>query len=194
MSTGAEIKQIARELDDEPSHCFQVCKIALQLYDSLEHLHTLDDEARAILEAGALLHDTGHSIDMRKHHKHSRDIILRTELPGFTDRTRKMVACVARYHRKAHPREDHRVYRDLAKADRHIVRKLAALLRIADGLDRCHGCHTRRVTAVDDGGTVTLTISQAQPNDTDVWGAERKSALFEEVYERKIEFTVEAGA
>lgn len=186
MTNESALKRIARSLEEEPEHAFQVCRIALQLYDGLKDLHGLGVEERRILQAGALLHDVGHSINSKAHHKHSRDIILRTSLPGFTPEAHTVVACVARYHRKAHPHPKHKLYGALGAEAQEITRKLAAIVRIADGLDRTHDCDTRRVTTAFDDASVTMNVIQARANSTDIWGAERKAALFEEVYKRTL--------
>ena len=128
---------------------------------------------------------------MARHHKHSRDLILGMDLPAFSDREKRIIACVALYHRKANPAADHVVYAGLKKADRRRVEKLAALLRIADGLDRCHEASCKRVTADLAKGTLTIRVEQRGPNPTDIWGAQRKQSLFEEVFGVRV--TIEAS-
>lgn len=176
----AELKRIARRLDDEPEHCFQVCHTALILFDELADVHGLGEEGRVLLEAGALLHDTGHSIDFRAHHKHSRDIIMETPLPGFSNRQQRMAACIARYHRKAHPDPGHKHYCELDESDRQIVHWCASILRIADGLDRSHDCSTRSVSCEVNGSTLHILVEQRSPNEANIWGGARKRALLEE--------------
>jgi exopolyphosphatase/guanosine-5'-triphosphate,3'-diphosphate pyrophosphatase len=185
------VRKLARKLDPEPAHVFQVCKNALALFDATQSVHKLGTSDRRLLEAAALLHDLGHTIEMARHHKHSRDLILGMDLPAFSDREKRIIACVARYHRKAHPAVKHAVYAGLKKTDRRRVDKLAALLRIADGLDRCHEASCKRVTAGLLKGTLTICVEQRRPNPTDIWGAQRKRALFEEVFGVRV--TIEAS-
>ncbi|MCC6143633.1 MAG: HD domain-containing protein [Candidatus Hydrogenedentes bacterium] len=178
----ATVARLARELDPDPAHAFQVRKLACSLFDILVPLHGLALDARRLLEAAALLHDIGHSRDPKGHHKHSRDIILATPLPEFTDDDRRVVACVARYHRKATPQPAHRVYCDLDRGRQDIVRRMAAILRIADGLDRSHCCSASHVELENRGGEVILLVHQRVPSEEDVRGALRKRDLFEDVY------------
>ena len=113
MSGGPECQGITAagrlmlEHDPEPEHATQVCRIALELFDGALRLHGLASEHRRLLTAAALLHDTGYSVDPMRHHKGSRDIILASILPGFAKQEQAIIACVARYHRKAHPKESH---------------------------------------------------------------------------------------
>ena len=181
------VRALARRLDPEPEHCFQVCRYALQLFDGLMALHGLGPRERDVLEAAALLHDTGHVREMRRHHKHSLDIILEQQLPGFTPGEHRMVACVARYHRKAFPSPSHRVYADLPETARAAVTRLAAMLRVADGLDRGHMATARGIAARVGTGRVCLTVTQRRPCGIDIDGALRKAALFESCFGRRLE-------
>ena len=176
------VRRVARRIDPEPGHAFQVCKNALALFDATSGLHKLSAADRRLLESAALLHDTGHTIEFSRHHKHSRDLIMDMELPGFTRRERRIIACVARYHRKAHPDAKHAVYCDLSRIERRRVEKLAAILRIADGLDRCHAASCRQIRATTSKTKVAIEVQQRQPSPVDIWGAQRKQKLFEEVF------------
>jgi exopolyphosphatase/guanosine-5'-triphosphate,3'-diphosphate pyrophosphatase len=73
--------------------------------------------------------------------------------------------------------------------DRKIVRRLAGILRIADGLDRTHTQVVDRVAvtiearasdgqSADHPNTAVFTIESPSDVSTDVWGAQRKSELF----------------
>lgn len=105
------VRTLAHELDPEPEHVFQVGKTALSLFDQTTALHGLGEDERPLLEAAALLHDTGLRKGVQRHHKHSRDVIMGLELPGFSGNEKKIIACIARYHRKAEPRREHGIFR-----------------------------------------------------------------------------------
>ena len=177
-----KISKLALDLDPEPEHVFQVCRNAEALFLATTTLHGLGERELKFLCAAALLHDIGHTVDVIGHHKHSRDLILKMELSDFSRREQRIVACVARYHRKAHPKPLHAVYEDLKKLDQKLVQKLAALLRISDGLDRCHNATCKSIDAEFAGDELTLRIRQRRNSPTDIWGAQRKQGLFEEVY------------
>ncbi|MBI2435780.1 MAG: HD domain-containing protein [Candidatus Hydrogenedentes bacterium] len=181
------VRALARKLDDEPEHPFQVCKLALQLFDATVELHGLGRHERPLLEAAALLHDTGLRYGAQGHHKRSHEIVLAQDLPGFSEDEKAIIACVARYHRKSHPQPDHKTYRDLGRITQGIVRALAAILRIADGLDRSHAAAAQRLRVRIANGAVRIGVLQRQPNDLDIWGARRKQALFEEVFNVRVQ-------
>ncbi|MBI4558292.1 MAG: HD domain-containing protein [Candidatus Hydrogenedentes bacterium] len=180
-------RRFAREHDSEPEHAFQVCKTSLQLFDGLVERHGLGAAERRLLEAAALLHDTGYDVDPVRHHKISRDLIVDSRLEGFTKEQLAIVACVARYHRKAHPDQTHRVYRDLSRRARSVVDRLAAILRVGDGLDRSHSACTCGVRIEQKGTALRLLVQQRRPNPIDIEGALRKRQWFEEVFKVRLD-------
>ena len=176
------VEQALREHDPEPDHAIHVCETALALFDKTKDLHGLGAPERRLLTAAALLHDTGWSTRPDAHHKGSRDIILAAPLTGFSDPEKQVVACAARYHRKAHPKPSHRVFGDLEPATQEVVRKLAALLRLADGLDRSHEGATASIRVAKTTQGLRFTVTQRRASPVDIWGAMRKRGLFEEVF------------
>ena len=72
---------------------------ATDLFDRLQPLHSLPPESGKLLEAAAFLHNTGHFISGTGHHKHSAYIVNNSDMPGYTDRERQIVALLCRYHR-----------------------------------------------------------------------------------------------
>lgn len=181
------VRARARELDLEPDHVFQVCRLALSIFDQSTELHHFGAPERALLEAGALLHDVGYQRGAQRHHKHSRDVILGLELPGFSETQRKIVACLARYHRKADPNPSHAVFRDLNADDQAVVQRLAAILRIADGLDRLHVASAQALRIEHAGGILRILVQQRRPCPTDLWGGLRKAELFQQVFGVRVE-------
>ena len=116
-------------------HSLQVARLAAQLFDQLCPLHHLGREERSLLEAAAQLHDTGFLVSHSQHHKHSYYLIRNSELLGFTEDEKELIANIARYHRKSFPEMKHQQFAALSKKDQRTVRILAAILRVADGLE-----------------------------------------------------------
>ncbi len=137
-----------------------------------------------MLADAALLHDIGYHINYDKHHKHSFHLIPHAELLGLTPEEQLVVANVARYHRGAAPRNRTRRSSTLDRALRRQVRRLAAILRVADGFDRGHaGAVARmRVRWLAPGMRITAVPRTAgQALRLELWGATRKRALLERV-------------
>jgi exopolyphosphatase/guanosine-5'-triphosphate,3'-diphosphate pyrophosphatase len=168
-------------------HATKVTELALSLFDQLGELHELGEEARTILEAAALLHDVGLYVSASRHHKHSYYLVSESDLVGLDRRQREIAANVARYHRRRHPTTKHPPFAALPEADREVVRRLAALLRAADVLDREHRQVVRSVRARPKKGRVVLEVDAEGDLLLERWAAERKFRLFEEVFGKSLE-------
>jgi exopolyphosphatase / guanosine-5'-triphosphate,3'-diphosphate pyrophosphatase len=181
------VLDFARRHAWDEAHCRQVTALALSLFDQTEQLHGLGPAARDLLEVAGLLHDVGYAVSQSAHHKHSLYLIRNADLDGFTSRERDVVANVARYHRKALPADRHADYMALDDDDRTLVRRLAALLRLADGLDADHFQVVEAATVVDRGDHLRLELRARDAPDLDMWAAERNGDLFELEFGRRIE-------
>ncbi|MCX7002542.1 MAG: Ppx/GppA phosphatase family protein [bacterium] len=166
----------------EEGHARQVTRLALQLFDQLHLLHQLGHADRRIMLVAGLLHDIGQSVSYDDHHKHSLLLIEQTALPGMTGNELTMAANVARYHRKKTPREKHAAFADLSPHDRERVKKLAALLRIADGLDRRHCDAVRSVQVLLQNGQALLRAEGMDGLELEQTVLSKKADLFEDVY------------
>jgi len=173
---------LGRKFRVEEQHARHVTFLALQLFDQLQPLHGLGAPERRLLQAAAWLHDIGQYISYKGHHKHSHYVITHAELPGFDERQRALIAAVARYHRKSAPRLAHAEFAMLDKPSRACVRKLAALLRIADAFDRCHAGTVRSISAHIAPSHVCLTLDAAGPLAADAAVLARKTQLFRDVF------------
>ena len=168
-------------------HAEHVKNLALRLFDDLRELHKYGDRERELLEAGALLHDVGYHIAADQHHKHSEYIIRNSSMPGFTNDETELIACIARYHRKSHPKKKHDVFANLHGDEQDVVRVLSAIIRIAEGLDRRQQQVVRSLRAEvnDHRIDMYLTAPSAVP-DIELWGAERRKGLMEETFGREV--------
>lgn len=132
------VLQLAESCHYEVPHTHQVVRLALRLFDELQPLHRLGAEERFWLRCGGLLHDIGWTEGRKGHHKTSLRLILEKLNSSFEERERLIVGSIARYHRGALPKEKHAHFAALSPVDQYRVTLPAALLRVADGLDRTH--------------------------------------------------------
>jgi len=167
-------------------HAMLVSKLSLRLFDQLRSLHGLGAADRRVLQAAALLHDIGQFVSFKGHHKHSQYLISHTELPNFSDQEMQLVANVARYHRKAHPAEHHLDFMALDETDRIRVTRLAALLRVADALDREHVQRVTDLTAKLSDSELTLWLDGTAGLLMEGWSLKKKANLFHKLFGRKV--------
>ncbi|MEO1130266.1 MAG: hypothetical protein AAFX05_11255, partial [Planctomycetota bacterium] len=179
-----EVRRFAVKCNYESRDAEHVATLALSVFDQLavqrgepdEDLFTAEN--RELLEAAAILRDVGYLVNYARHHKHSYHLIIHSGLRGFTSRELSIVANVARYHRRALPKTKHASFAKLPPEDQKIVSGLAAILRVADGLDRTHTQTVEgvRVQLAEDHAAFAIDANE-RPN-VNIWGAKRKAKLF----------------
>ena len=99
----------------------------------------------------------------------------------------------ARYHRGSEPKERHENYASLNQADRDTVNSLAAVLRIADALDRRHDNRVNDLRCVRNGRVVHIELHASVNCDREIFAAEQKRGLFEQVFNCRLEFSRRAA-
>ena len=185
----AGIRWFAWRHDYNAQHASQVAQLALSLFDQLRPLHEMGPELRLVLEMAALLHDIGHFVNRKSHHRHGEYLIRNGELPGLRGWRCDMVAALVRYHNcKSEPQLEHAPYAALDGQRRRQVRILTSLLRIAEKLE---SEHAQRVAGVDvqiAGHKAIFQIRAVDGLRLDLAGLERKAELFENEFHLKAEF------
>lgn len=175
----------ARRCRYEAQHARQVRRLSLQLFDALGESLGATTAERVTLGDAALLHDVGYHVSYRRHHQHSYHLIVHADLLGMTPEEQVVVANVARYHRGSTPSRKHQPYAELAPGARARVRRLAALLRVADGLDRGHvrGVARVRVKRAADLSIELHVVPREAGTDCrlELWGGARKAGLLAEL-------------
>jgi exopolyphosphatase/guanosine-5'-triphosphate,3'-diphosphate pyrophosphatase len=181
---------LARRCTWHKSHSEHVARLTMRLFDDTRALHGLGTPERELIEYGALLHDIGWHIARSGHHKHSMYLIRHGDLKNFAAEEIEIIAHIARYHRKSAPKQKHESFAALSPRARTIVRTGAALLRLADGLDRSHANVVRDLRCRVDGKEVKCTVKTRWDAQLEIWGARRKRQLFEKVFKRPIVFEI----
>lgn len=176
----------------EKKHSHQVTRLALSLFLQTERLHNLGEEQREFLESAALLHEIGLFVSHDSHHRHSYYLIRNAELAGFTENEKAVIANIARYHRKSHPKFKHEEFGTLSPEDQDVVLKLASILRIADGLDRSHASAVDhlKVRIIDGHLNLTAFCNRKHNPSMEQWGAERNQELFEKTFNVKVKVSI----
>ena len=185
-------REFAERCQSDRRHVEQVRRLAIQLFDQLGEPLGCGPEEQLLLEAAGLLHDVGQLVSYRKHHKHSYSLITHAERLGLAPRERGLVALISRYHRRTGPRKRHPEFAALPPGDQTIVRRVSAILRVADGLDRGHSAAVGAVTSELGGEALVLTVTPANANadlGLECWGASRKADVLAKLIRRDIVVT-----
>jgi exopolyphosphatase / guanosine-5'-triphosphate,3'-diphosphate pyrophosphatase len=171
-------------------HAQQVTRLALAIFDQTRSVHGLGDRERAWLEFGALLHDVGVHISYERHHRHSYYLIKNGDLRGFDPQEIEIIALIARYHRQATPKKSHEGYCQLNGATRRAVKTLAAMVRLAEGLDRSHSQALAGVDMYPRGDDYLARLRTTGDAELELWAAHRHVAPLEGVLGKPIRFEV----
>jgi exopolyphosphatase/guanosine-5'-triphosphate,3'-diphosphate pyrophosphatase len=163
-----------------------VTRLALALFDALAPAHGLGEEERFLLQCGAMLHDIGWTDGRKGHHKTAQRLIGEARRLPLDERERRLVALVARYHRKALPSPSHEAYAALDEADRRRVDVLGGILRVADGLDRSHLSVVQGVACEVTPAEVRIRCRADGPAATEISKATQKGDLLQQALARTL--------
>ncbi len=181
------IERLAAACSGELEHGRAVATLAGRIFEQLAEPLELPPGDRLLLECAARLQDVGYVINYDQHHKHSYHLIRNSRLPGLRPHDVELVANVARYHRGALPKRKHKNLTRLSSDDQRRVQRLAGILRLAGGLDRSRTPQVRDVRlTIDDGGIRLDAVADQEPQ-TDIWGAQRRTELFEKAFGMPVE-------
>jgi exopolyphosphatase/guanosine-5'-triphosphate,3'-diphosphate pyrophosphatase len=184
------VHAVGRRFGYEETHARQVAKLAEKIFDSLAPMENLSRHHRTLMLAGALLHDIGYHIAHESHQKHTLYLITNSELTGFSEPERAVIANIARYHRGPLPKKRHLEYVTLNPADREIVCKLGGIVRVADALDRSHDSRIFDLRCQGKSGNLHVELHSDADCQNELLEVDRKRELFEQAFNRTLSFSV----
>ncbi len=178
------ILRLGRACTFEETHSFKVADLAKSLFkDTAEMgLHSYGPAEMELLEYAALAHDVGIFVSMSNHHRHSYYLIRNWQLLGFDDDEIEIIAAAALCHRRLSPKK---VSLALLNANqRKLVGFLAAIVRVADALDRS------QLGLVSDvvlrwkkpQSKLIIEVHAGQECPLEMWAFEVKKRLFESTF------------
>jgi len=173
---------VGRRFLYEEAHAQQVASLAEKIFDNLAPIYKLNRKHRTLLSAAALLHDIGYQIAHESHHKHTLYLIKHSELTGFSESERLVVANIARYHSRSLPKDRHPDFAALNQHDRETVWRLGAILRVAEALDRSHDARISDLRCVREKDEIHIHVRCTLPCDNEIAAAEEKRDMFEQAF------------
>lgn len=183
------IIRVARETGEkfhyDEKHAVRVAEISTQIFDLLSNEHNFGAKSRLLLETAALLHDVGVYVSAHGHHKHSMYLIRNTEFAGLSATDIDIVSQIARYHRKTMPKKTHTEFMNLTLDNRMLVSKMAAILRVADALDRVHDQSLGHIRFELDSESMLCIPEHRVSINAEKISLKEKSDLFERMFGRQ---------
>jgi exopolyphosphatase/guanosine-5'-triphosphate,3'-diphosphate pyrophosphatase len=170
----------------DEKHARFVADLSVLLFRALLKDFHLDPRHELLLRVAALLHEVGGYISNRSHHKHSMYLIQNSGLFGLAREDVVLASLIARYHRRALPALSHPEYAALDRDQRITVSKKAAILRVADALDRNHLQQLTNPAIAVTKDELILTVDGAEDLTLERLALKEKGTLFEDVYGLKV--------
>jgi putative phosphoesterase len=178
--------EISKKYWPDVDHYNQVRIIALDLFDGLINWHHFGMRERCWLECAAILHDIGLSESRVGHHKNSAKLILNDDQLSFTSQERRIIACIARYHRKGLPKQNHYILSTLNRETRNKIELLASLLRIGDSLDYTHKSIVEATNIKVGTKRIAVECFTKTKSILEEQAFNKKKDLFEKVFAKKV--------
>ena len=179
-------RSLGRKYKYDETHAERVCGFSQMLFDELMGEQRMNDTHRLYLQVAALLHDIGFFVSPRGHHKHSQYLISSSGLFGLRERELEIIGNIARYHRRAMPQRTHVSFVSLDRDERMIVSKLAAILRVANALDKEHLQKISDLKVSREGDKIVLVAQNASDLTLERAALNERSDLFREVFGKQI--------
>jgi len=186
----ASVEALAAKLDPDPGHSRHVAYLANQLFTDLMPEFELGDPEREILGYASRLHDIGLSLCEKGHHKHGAYLVTNARLAGFWPAETEAISQIVRYHRGKAPSMAHEAFCHLKPWTQHVVEKLAAIIRIADALDRTRRQSVREVRLVPDGDDLTLIVTGTGDLKPELESLKEKGKLLFRLLDREVNVIV----
>jgi exopolyphosphatase/guanosine-5'-triphosphate,3'-diphosphate pyrophosphatase len=182
--------ELAERCNYWPDHAHHVARLATALFNQTRAVHGMTDREQEWLEYASLLHDIGVHISYEGHHKHSYYLIRNGDLRGFEPDEIETIALLTRYHRRQAPKRRHAGYAELSPKRRKIVRMLAAILRLAESLDRSHSQTITELELHNRGGDALLQLRTSGDAELELWAATRHVEPFERMLGKPLRMEV----
>ena len=187
------VRGIGEKYHCNPNHAAQVEGFSLQLFDKLTKIHGLGKRERFLLRVACLLHNIGNFVSLRRHYFYSYRLIISSDIFGFTETEKAIIANVAYYHAKLIPSNTDPNYAELGVGQRVVVSKLSAILRMADALDRSHQQKIGNCEISLHGDELHITVKTKEDISLEEWTFEEKMPFFQDVFGLKPKLIRRAG-
>lgn len=178
----ASAREMLKRYQADVNHAEAVESYALNIFDSLKKVHGFSSRERRLLQAAAILHDIGKFVNSKYHDVYSCHILMDSNIIGVSVAEMALIANIARYHSGAVPSLSHAEWAGLSPGDRLTASKLAAILRLADALDRSHMQKLSDIEIKQKENELVISARTDRETALEEWTFGYKSEFFTEVF------------
>ena len=164
-------------------HVQQVEKLSLAIFDKVSKNYGMGSRERLLLRAAAILHDIGKYVNMRSHSIYTPQLVLSTDMLGLSRKEIEIIAMAIYYHSYDTGEVLPAALKPITDPVRMaIVAKLAAIIRLADAMDRSYLQKVKELNISLKENTLHLQVSSKQDISLEQWTFAKKCHFFEEVF------------
>jgi dTMP kinase len=187
------VMELMHDSYHDPPHAMHVALLARQLFDQLQAVHQLGPEMAELFEYGVLLHNVGENgRDVRDAHVRTAAVVRESALKGFTEDELNVIGVLAATHTVHHQRELDAWLETVPTPYRDVVRRLAPIARLADGMDVSHVQTVRWVEAiVQEEGKLLVRMQSRTKARPEVKATRERAHLMQRVYGLEVEVMAE---
>jgi len=185
------LMELCRRYRVDMAHARHVGGLAAVLFELTQPIHKLHNRYVQVIYTAGVLHNVAYAGGRAKHHTRGREIILQNPLSDVEDADRELIAVTTAFHRKSWKSKrlsKEPGYIALSPQRQRIALILAALVRIADGLDYTQSQTT--VLARSEAGPEGVQINVIGPFvEVDADRADHKADLWRAIMDVPLRVT-----
>lgn len=177
------VRAVARRFYYHEKHQGAVEEYGNFLFQKTKRIHGMKEES-LLLQAAIILQNVGKAINQNNYFNHSYHIIRSLEIFGLSEREVNIIANVAGYQPDYRTELLDHIYRLLPQADRILISRLAAILGLANALDRSHQKKYKLgvIHAKNNELILTATTDFMTNTRLEEWDFKEKAKFFKEVF------------
>lgn len=177
----ASAQYLAKRYRCDREHGDRVAEYALKIFDSIKKEFGMGKTERLQIQIAAILHECGNYINMHDGARNSYYIVANTEIIGLSHKERMEVANIVKYNVLYLPARE-RMEDDLGECDYMVIAKLAAIVRIANVLDKSHSQKLENLSVSVKGDELVISAKTYEDISLEAGLFQMRAEFFEKVY------------
>ncbi|MBE5944584.1 MAG: exopolyphosphatase [Lachnospiraceae bacterium] len=177
----ASANNINKKYKTNRKHTERTAEFALKIFDCVKKEYGMGKQERLQMHIAALLHECGNFINMHNGAIHSYYIVANTEIIGLSHKERMEIANIIKYNVMYLPSKE-QISAELSGCDYVLIAKLAAILRIANILDKSHTQKIEDITVSIKDDQLLISAKTYEDISLEAGLFESRADFFEKVY------------
>ena len=174
--------RIAEHYHSDTLHCQTVATLSCIIFDRMKKVHGLTARERLLLELAGKLHDCGYYVNSRNHHLSSYYLIKNSAIYGLTETDISLIAQITQYSETHTPSTGTPGFYTMSEQQRLMVSKLAAILRMANAMDKSHKSKVNEIKVKLADEKIVVTAVSDQTLYLEKWAFKECAPFFQEVF------------